>query len=58
MMALFTFLALLVAATVVVGALYLALRNIGLQEADDPTESHPEELTKYERRHVQRPDVP
>ena len=56
-MTLFTLMVLLVAAAVVLGALYFALRNIGLQEAEDPTESHPEELTNYEREHVHRADV-
>ena len=55
-MTIFTLLALLVAAIVVIGSLYLALVHIGLQEANDPTETRPEDMSKYERRHVHRAD--
>jgi hypothetical protein len=41
-----------------VGALYLLMLRIGLQEANDPAESRPEDLTDYEKHHVNRPDVP
>ena len=39
------------------GALYLVMLRIGLQEANDPAESRPEDLTVYEKHHVERPDV-
>lgn len=57
-MPVFTISTLVVAMIVVLGALFLALRNIGMQEANDPSETRPEDLTKYERRHVHRADVP
>jgi hypothetical protein len=44
-------------ALVVFGALYFTLRDIGLQEANDPVESRPDDLTEYEKQHVDRPDV-
>lgn len=42
---------------VIFAALYLTIFRIGLQEAGDPAESRPEDLTEYEKRHVDRPDV-
>ena len=42
---------------VVFAALYFTLFRIGLQEAGDPTESRPEDLTEYEKQHVDRADV-
>ncbi len=40
-MTVLTFSSLFVAAIVVVGAVYFTLRHVGLQEADDPSESRP-----------------
>lgn len=30
---------------------------VSLQEANDPSESSPEDLSEFEKRHVHRPDV-
>ena len=48
----------LAAVVVIIGALYWALVSVGLQEADDPHESDPEDLTEFEKRHTHRSDVP
>jgi len=56
-MAVFTISFLILALLVVIGAFYLALLHIGLQEADDPSETRPEDLTKFEKRHVHRADL-
>ena len=52
-----TLLVVIASGIVILGAVYMALLQIGLQEADDPEESHPEDLTEYEKRHVHRSDV-
>lgn len=49
---------LVVAVALVVGVVFWALLSTGLQEADDPTESRPQDLTQYEKRHTHRTDVP
>ena len=48
----------LAAVVVIIGALYWALVSVGLQEANDPHESDPEDLTEFEKRHTHRSDVP
>jgi hypothetical protein len=45
------------ALAVIIGALYWTLMSVGLQEADDPHESDPGDLTEFEKRHTHRPDV-
>ncbi len=52
-----TVLLLLAAFGMLVGILYWTLRSVGLQEAGDPQESDPEELTEFEKRHTHRSDV-
>jgi len=42
----------------VVGLVAWGLVSTGLQEADDPSESGPEDLTEFEKRHTNRSDVP
>lgn len=48
---------LVAAVALIVGALHWTLTSVGLQEADDPNESSPEDLTDYEKRHTERSDV-
>lgn len=52
-----TFLVLIATATIFLTLLFIMLTLVGLQEANDPDESHPEELTRFEKEHVDRPDV-
>ncbi len=47
----------LAAVALIIGAVYWALLSVGLQEADDPQESNPEDLTEFEKRHTHRTDV-
>ena len=56
-MTVFTISILIAAMIVVFGALSLALLSVGMQEADDPSETRPEDLTGYEKRHVHRVDM-
>ncbi len=49
--------AMVAAAALIVGVLYWTLFSVGLQEADDPDESEPEDLTEFEKHHTHRPDV-
>ncbi len=44
-------------AALIIGALYWALLSVGLQEADDPHESDPDDLTEFEKQHTHRSDV-
>ncbi|MCA9216686.1 MAG: hypothetical protein KDB27_26635 [Planctomycetales bacterium] len=41
----------------IAGVVFWGLLSTGVQEADDPTESRPEDLTEYEKRHTHRSDV-
>lgn len=52
-----TLFAMVAAVVVILGGLYWALMSVGLQEADDPHESDPEDLTEFEKRHTHRSDV-
>jgi len=45
------------AVAVIIGAVYWGLMSVGLQEADDPHESDPEDLTEFEKRHTHRSDI-
>jgi hypothetical protein len=56
-MTVFTISIVVAAMIVVFGALSLALLSVGMQEADDPSETRPEDLTGYEKRHVHRADM-
>ncbi|NNE00347.1 MAG: hypothetical protein HKN47_23765 [Pirellulaceae bacterium] len=53
----------LVVSVVIAAALIIAISvfwgflSTGLQEADDPSESRPEDLSAFEKRHTHRPDV-
>ena len=53
----FTICVVLAAFALVIGFLAWALLSTGLQEADDPSESRPEDLTNYEKRHTHRSDI-
>lgn len=41
----------------VVSLMILGLVSTGLQEADDPSESSPDDLTGFEKRHTHRTDI-
>jgi hypothetical protein len=53
----FTLSLMLAAVALIIGAVYWAILSVGLQEAGDPDESDPEDLTEFEKRHTDRPDV-
>lgn len=53
----FTFTLMFAAVALIIGAVYWALLSVGLQEADDPDESNPEDLTEFEKRHTHRSDI-
>ena len=49
--------ALLATVVLIISLEAFGLLSTGLQEADDPSESRPEDLTEFEKRHTHRADV-
>lgn len=41
----------------VLAVVYWGLLSVGLQEADDPDNTRPEDMTEFEKRHTHRTDV-
>lgn len=53
-----SYLLILLIGLVVLAVLFAAVFWVGLGEAGDPDESHAEDLSEFEKRHVRRHDLP
>ena len=52
-----TYLLLATFGLILFGLLFAGVLLVGLQEAGDPTESRPEDLSSFEKHHVRRSDM-